>query len=413
MTSLHVAARVVGFLVAPGLHQRLELLVGALRQHYAHGGEQIAGAVFGFDPLALEAEGAAGTGAGGNRQIDRAIERRHPDFAAEHGFVQRHRQIEPQIGAVRLEQRMRRDINHDQRVAGFAGGARPALPFQADGLAAGDAGRDLDLDVLAGRQMHARLAAARGFRQRDGERGLQVLAGRRLSEFLRLELGAEAAAARAARCAAEHAAQQILEAAAAKTAAAAGALEAVGAETEALELRALPGVETALLSALEAVKARLALGVDFAAVEGFALVVVADDLVGGVELGKARGRLGVVLVGVGMQLFGELAIGAFDLRLARTLGYPQDLVGVAHQMKLRERPQNAGKSRRLMRSMWGSRTADATRLGLRRRRAGAPTVCAHSRASGNPGAKCTAENGALGPRLRGDERTKFRSSSRA
>ena len=57
----------------------------------------------------------------------------------------------------------------------------------------------------------------------------------------------------------------------------------------------------------EALEARLALGVDLAAVECLALVVVADDLVGGVQLGEARGRLGVVLVGVGMQLLGELA----------------------------------------------------------------------------------------------------------
>ena len=74
--------------------------------------------------------------------------------------------------------------------------------------------------------------------------------------------------------------------------------------------------------AFEALEARLALGVDLAAVEGLALVVLAQDFVGGVELGEARGGVLVVLVGVGVQLLGELAEGALDVRGARALGHP-------------------------------------------------------------------------------------------
>ena len=59
--------------------------------------------------------------------------------------------------------------------------------------------------------------------------------------------------------------------------------------------------------AFKALEARLAFGVDLAAVEGLALVGFAEDLVGGIELGEARGRLRIVLVGVRMQLLGELA----------------------------------------------------------------------------------------------------------
>src|ERR1051325_124126 len=51
------AARVVGLLVAPALHQRLELVVQAIGQHNTRGGEQIAGAALGLEALALEAEG--------------------------------------------------------------------------------------------------------------------------------------------------------------------------------------------------------------------------------------------------------------------------------------------------------------------------------------------------------------------
>ena len=47
--------------------------------------------------LALQAERAPAIGAGGIDELDRAVERRHAHFAAEHGFIERDRQIEPQI----------------------------------------------------------------------------------------------------------------------------------------------------------------------------------------------------------------------------------------------------------------------------------------------------------------------------
>ncbi len=103
---------------------------------------------------------------------------------------------------------------------------------------------------------------------------------------------------------------------------------------------AAAGIETAAATsrlrakAFVAAEARLALGVDLAVVESFALLVVADDFIGGVKLGKARGGLGIVLVGVGMQLLGEPPVGALDIAFARTLRYPQNLVGVAHPSTL-------------------------------------------------------------------------------
>ena len=95
--------------------------------------------------------------------------------------------------------------------------------------------------------------------------------------------------------------------------------------------------------AFEALEARLALGVDLAAVEGLALVLVADDFVGGVQLGEPASAAFVVLVGVGMQLLGELAEGALDRRRARTLRHPQDLVGVAHPRNSNENSLSAAR----------------------------------------------------------------------
>src|SRR5512147_1588164 len=98
-------------------------------------------------------------------------------------------------------------------------------------------------------------------------------------------------------------------------------------------MRAAARIETtARLRAetLEALEARLALGIDLAPVERLALVGIANDLVGGVEFGKTRGRFRIVLVGVRMQFFGKPAIGALDVAFARTLGNPQNVIGVAH-----------------------------------------------------------------------------------
>src|SRR6185312_9536270 len=136
--------------------------------------------------------------------------------------------------------------------------------------------------------------------------------------------------------AAEHAAQNVFEAPAHSAAGAciASTLEAVRAPGERFEVALAAEPAAARLSTgaetLKATEARLALGVDFAAVKGLALLVIAEDFVRGVELGEAGGRLGVVLVGVGMQLLGKLPEGALDVAFARTLRYPQNLVGVAH-----------------------------------------------------------------------------------
>ena len=62
---------------------------------------------------------------------------------------------------------------------------------------------------------------------------------------------------------------------------------------------------------------RVAVGVDLAAVEPRALVLVGEQVVGLGHVREALGGLGVVLVAVGMQLLGELAVGGLDVLLAR------------------------------------------------------------------------------------------------
>src|ERR1700688_2299079 len=185
---------------------------------------------------------------------------------------------------------MRRDIDGDQRVAGFAGRARPALAFESDLLAAHEPGRNLYLDVLAGRKVHAGLGAFGGFGEADRQRRMQILAGAGRGEFLPLGLRSKSARTAAPR-AAEPVAQDILEAGAT---AAPRARETVIAEAETLEMTPVrPRAARLRAEAFEAAEARLALAIDFAVVERLALLIVADDLVGSIELGEPRGRLGI------------------------------------------------------------------------------------------------------------------------
>ena len=142
-TSLQVSARIVRLLVAPLLHEFFEFVIDVFRQHDTDSGEQIAGVAFRLEPLALEAEGAPGIGPGRDSQFHRAVERGNAHLPAKRRFVKRDRQLKPQIGTVRLEQRMRRDVDRDQRIACSAGCARPALTLQPDLLPARNARRNL------------------------------------------------------------------------------------------------------------------------------------------------------------------------------------------------------------------------------------------------------------------------------
>src|SRR4029078_12500363 len=83
----------------------------------------------------------------------------------------------------------------------------------------------------------------------------------------------------------------------------------------------------------EALEFRLALGVDLARVELLALGRVADDLVRRVQFGETLRQLRIVLVGVGMQLLGELAESAFDRARIRRSRHAKDVIRVAHCLR--------------------------------------------------------------------------------
>ena len=148
-----------------------------------------------------------------------------------------------------------------------------------------------------------------GLRQRDGQRGRDVLTAAARGQILLLEIEHRRPPGRRGPGAAERFLQEIFEASEAAKAAARAPPPArpkpsrpqvkVSNWPPCARARTAPGAEP-----FKALKARLAFGIDLAAIEGLALVGFAEDLVGRVELGEARGRLRVVLVGVRVQLLG-------------------------------------------------------------------------------------------------------------
>lgn len=92
-------------------------------------------------PFALEPEGPAAGCVFRDRQFDGITERRHPDLAAQHGLIQRDRQVNPQVTAIDFEERVRRNVDGDQEITGGVTGRGVALPLEPDLLTGGDPGR--------------------------------------------------------------------------------------------------------------------------------------------------------------------------------------------------------------------------------------------------------------------------------
>src|SRR4051812_36603071 len=149
---------------------------------------------------------------------------------------------------------MRRDADGDQEIAGGMAGRGLALPFQADLLAGDDARRNLDIELLAGGQPDPLLAALHRLfqRHRHGDAEIEVGPKRALVECSR-------PAPRAGAAAAEHALQNVFEAA---TPLKPAARAAAGTEAEGLKPTAGggPTASRARIAARKTLEAGLAFG---------------------------------------------------------------------------------------------------------------------------------------------------------
>src|ERR1700674_1453943 len=127
---------------------------------------------------------------------------------------------------------MRCDRDADQGVSVGTAMSRQALAFQPDLPAVGQSCRDLDVDILAGRQPHAFHGAFDGLFERDRQCGRDILATVDRVEILGL---GRAPPPRARSGAAEHIAENIFEPAESSTAARRAA-ESLGSPREGLEI---------------------------------------------------------------------------------------------------------------------------------------------------------------------------------
>ena len=331
-----------------------------------------------LDPPALDPEDLAAGCALGDLQGDGAtVQRGHGEAGAERGLGERDGDGEGEVAVVAPEQGVGVDVHDHEEVAGrTAVAAGPTAALEPDALAVGDAGRDADLH-LAGAALDARPATRRarigdhrarppahraGGREREhplvvveDATSLAVLAGRRpgaglgpgavagaaghvageveggggsgdrLAERepqLGLEVGAPlgagaagatpGSAPAAATALTEQATEQVAEVGALEPEAAGTGVEATGTATTARSsvAHAADGAHLADLVVL------LALG------------LVAHHVVGGRHLLEALLGCGVTRVGVGMELPGQLPVGARELLRRRRLRHAEGLVVV-------------------------------------------------------------------------------------
>src|SRR5260370_19699412 len=264
------------------------------------------------DATSLEAQDGTGIGAFGDVHAHRPADRRHGDLAAQHGFGERYRQLETDVVADAAEERMRRDMHFDQRIARRAA-AEPglALALEPQDLPIGDASGDRYVERLPpaglhGAEIQPLLGAARRLEEIDGEGEGAVGAAH--------PEGAPAArAAAASRLLAEQVGEDIAEI-------------VLGDAAFLVVFGALRPFGVAPIGG--AFRPLLAGRVDLAAIEARALLGVGEQLVGGADRLEACLRLLVPGVEVGVILLGELAVGAADLLGARIALDAEDRIRV-------------------------------------------------------------------------------------
>src|SRR5690606_2422929 len=138
----HFLPDLVAVLRPPLLHEFLEDGINFLWQNDFEPHQLIAGGsrLSARNPLPLQPQGLARTGAGRDAHVDFTVDRRHRHLAAEHRFIKRDRQIDQYIPALAAEEGVRPDLDADIGIArGPAIQPRAALALQPDILPVADA----------------------------------------------------------------------------------------------------------------------------------------------------------------------------------------------------------------------------------------------------------------------------------
>ena len=106
------------------------------------------------------------------------------------------------------------------------------------------------------------------------------------------------------------------------------------AKFEMSRLAARVAAKAAIAAAKAEGRGRIAVDINLPPVEAGAFVLVGQQVIGVGRGGEFFRSLRIVLVPVGMQFLGQLAIGGFDLRLAGATGDAQSGIGISHSSYL-------------------------------------------------------------------------------
>src|SRR6056297_3576718 len=298
-------------MLPPTLRQLLQFAIHPVGQDNLETDILVAGlATRADDTLALQSQAAPRRGSLGDRHGHRARDRRHIDFRAEHGLVERYRELHLDVVPVTREDRMRKDTNRDERVAGRPfSEAGSSLAPKPQRLAVVDTRRNGDLDSLAVRHRHAALRPADGIQKVD----LQMVTEIRAARMERFPV----VVAAAARSSSKKVREEV------------GCIFVL--------LRPHPGIvpPTGILSRILVVVVPLGpflpAGVNLARVEAFPLFGIAKEPIGGGHRLKLGLLAGIIGVQVRVKRLRELAVRLLDLVLARRLRHTEDLVRIVAQ----------------------------------------------------------------------------------
>jgi len=226
------------------------------------------------------------------------------------------------------------NLDHDDPVTISADPKLP-LVLEAHHRAIINAGGQFEVDRLAIGQRDALIAPGGGIGEGHGEAVLDIGPATRRRGWRRLaaEPAARACTRLLARFAPEQPFEQVAE------------INLIGADPA--EIRAARPRAIRAAASVAAARAhpgkgvgRIALAIDFAAIKLGALGLVGQQIIGAGDVGKSLRRVGFVLVAIGVQFLGELAIGALDVRFGRGAGYAKRAVRIAHAVLAR---CNSGK----------------------------------------------------------------------
>ena len=227
---------------------------------------------------------------------------------AQHRLVERDRQLDQDVVAVAGEDRVRLHRHLDEGIAGRrAAAARQALALQAQGLAGVGAGRQLHVQRLAVGQLQALLGAEHRFQERHAHL---------IADIGALQLDRCRRGPCRSRRSRRTGRRRIRSSSTSKPKLRAAAL-----------LRRPPPGRTAGIARTRAAgRSRRSRRGRICA----AWSAIAQEIVGGGGLLELRLDLLVAGIEVGVQLLGELAIGALDVLVARAARHAQDFVRIGH-----------------------------------------------------------------------------------